>query len=350
MGTCAHQEDSMFAPHRLAALALISALSAPTAFAKTVLDQPGQFQIDLPDGFKVVRHGRAPDDSKSYMLRAESPAGNFKVFARSTPNAAPSFDFGTHFSKWEKTATSRGWYKWLKPVGAAKAVKSNKAADVTAFFRVYDGLSQRHKTVQPYRLITLASHNPKLKRVYTLTIAAHSDLYAKDKARIRSIVGSFKPLLGAAPHKPEGKKPGVPLKKVSVKGLLKTKRSGLVVPTRQGKQLAKQVAAGKPEKKGLKGLKVAKGPAVTKRPAVTVIKRPALKKAAALKKSVVKKPVVKKPVVKKPAVKKPAVKKPVVKKPAVKKPVVKKPVVKKPVVKKPVKKSNKKPAGKGDDE
>ena len=307
----------MLAPIRFVVLALAPALLTGTALAKTVLDQPGQFRIEFPDDFKVLRHGRAPNEPKSYFLRVESAASNLKIFAHSTFRTDPSYDFGKHFGAWEKTAIARGWYKWLKPVTPPKRVNAGKVSRAVAFYRVYDGLSQRDKTVQPYRLITLVSHNRELKRVFALTVAAHSDLFAKNRPRIQAIMQSFQPYLHAAPHKPGAAKPGVPLKRVSVKGLFKTKKTGLVVATKKGHAFAKVLAGGRPASKKLAGLARPQ----PKRPLSLATQKPVVGRKAPFKGLVaaVKKPaVVKRPVVvTKPAAVQKAV---VVKKPAVVKP------------------------------
>ena len=192
--------------------AVSAAVSAavPVASARVVTHAQGLFQVSLPDTFSVNVSGQ--------RLVARSKAGNARVFARSEPTASVRYDFGGHFARWEQIVRGRGLYSTLRRMGDRRAVRADGQV---AVFRTYDAVALRNKTQQPYRVVVLAAHSPRLKRAYTLAIAAHSATFIQYKAQLGAIATSFTPI-GATPPKLTAARP------VSLRGLLARKASGVV--------------------------------------------------------------------------------------------------------------------------
>jgi hypothetical protein len=198
------------------------------AIAKMVIDQAGRYKIELPDDLRILKQGQSRNDG-AYRFASSSPKGNLKVFVRAVPYRAPDYDFYRHFKAWERMLLQRGHYRTLRPITPIRQVRGN---DRVAYYRVLDGIGARVKTLQPFRIFAMGSHSLAARRIYTVTVAAHTDFFIKNRARIMKIVSSFAPfdvmrerrahrllsLRGATAQ----------VRRVSVRGLL-ARRKGKVV-------------------------------------------------------------------------------------------------------------------------
>lgn len=255
--------------------------AATTAHARVVTHPHAQFQVALPDDFAV--------QLSAQRLSARSKASNVRVFARSEATAAVRYDFNGHFARWERLVTDRKFYRSLRRAGDRRAVQANGQV---AVFRTYQAVSLRNTKPQPYTVIVLAAHSPRLQRAYTLAIAAHAPTFAKYKARLQGIAASFAPVGAPKPVLAKARP-------MSLRGKLVRKPSGVVAAKAvAGKAFARQAPGRRPAVKPapkavVKRAVVKPAPkAVVKRPVKPVpkalVKRPAVKPAP---KAVVKRPV-----------------------------------------------------------
>jgi hypothetical protein len=307
--------------------------------AKTIIDQPGQFRVWLPADFRILRHGRDHDRAVAgqlaYEFKAVSAKGNIKVFAQSTYKADPSIDFMKQFAYMEYEVRREKLYKWLRPVARPQR---GSAGRITQFWRYYDALGQREKTIQPYRLLAFIAFDRPIRRLYTVTIAAQADVFDQNRTRLMNILRSFRPYI-APPHKVGKKRP---LRRISLKGKLRVRRNGLVV----AKKIVKRAVAPSGRRPVARPLAraVARPAAGNGRKPTTKGKGAATPATAQSKQSAAaRKPEPRKPEPRKPEPRKPASKKPA-SKPAPKKPLPKKPATKKEPA---PRKDAKKPAKKG---
>jgi hypothetical protein len=322
------------------AVPFFAATLAAPAVAKSIVDQPGQFRVWLPGDFRILRHGRDRDRAVAgqlaYEFKAVSAKGNIKVFAQSSYKADPSIDFMKQFAYMEYEVRREKLYKWLRPVGGPQR---GSAGRITQFWRYYDAVGQRDKTVQPYRLLAFVAFDRPIRRLYTVTIAAQTDVFDQNRTRLMTILRSFRPYV-APPHKVGKKRP---LRRISLRGKLRVRRNGLVV----AKKIVKRAVA----QSGRRGVARPLARAVA-RPAAgkgraAVVRKPAPKAKGAAKPAAAQskqRAAARKPEPKKPAAKKPAPKKAPSKKAPSKKAPSKKPAAKKEPA--PLKDA-KKPAKKG---
>jgi hypothetical protein len=206
-----------------AAIAAGAALFAATgsAPAKMIANQPGRFQIDLPDEFQVVKHGRVPGEH-AYMLLARSKKGNVKLFAKSLDHADPTVDLGKHLALWEKLVRQRGVYSTLRRTG--KLVR--KRGLIAQMYRA-EGPRMRYR--HPFVVYVGVSIDRRAKRVYTLSVASEAAFYAKNRVRLLRLARSFRPYYGVA----HVKNLRHSKKRISLRGKLRAQKSGLVTSTRR---------------------------------------------------------------------------------------------------------------------
>jgi hypothetical protein len=189
------------------------------ASARSVVHPEGKFRLAVPDDFQVKLSGPSKGDA-SFRMTATSPNGNVRVFVRSEPFHGGAYDFGRHFTKWSSMAKWRGWYRTLTPL--SRDPRSVRGNDRVAYYRVYDGTAVRKRHEHPYRVYVLAAQSRRTERLYTVAISAQRDFFLKNEARLLAIAGSFAPA-APAPR---------PVRRVSLRGLLRRKGPGVAAPAR----------------------------------------------------------------------------------------------------------------------
>ena len=208
---------------KYAALALGCALfDGGAAEARTVSDQPGAYQVDLPDDFRVLRHGRMPDQPGGYLLRAQSLVGNVKMIIFSVPRGDPSIDYLKMYRTWEERVVRLKLVSNLKPVTGL--IRANRAGQ-TAFVRAYDGVARRNTTQQLYRYLVTISHSQATRRLYTVILASQADYFKDNRARVLALANGFRPLLAVATKPTASNRP---IKRVSLRGRLLVSKTGKV--------------------------------------------------------------------------------------------------------------------------
>lgn len=184
--------------------------AAGAASAKTAFQQPGAYKLELPDDFQVEQTG--------VFLRAQSPKANLKVLAESQPYRG-RHDVEGHFARWERKVVGWRLYRTLQRVGGRHRVAAH---GLVAFYRVYDAVTVRRRTPQPYRVFVLAAHSAATNRLYTLAIAAHRDVYQRDQAKIVAIASSFRPFAATSLPRP------AKVSRLSLRGRLRRAGSRIV--------------------------------------------------------------------------------------------------------------------------
>lgn len=198
---------------------LVASLAAAGPARAGIVNQPGRFRVDLPPGFRVIKHGRVPN-SPAYVLAAQSARGNVKLYIRSAPHPDPTIDLAKHLSLWAASVQRRGIYRGLRPLSAPH----RDHALITQFF---SATGQRLRTMQPYTVYVGITLDRTTKRVYTFSVSSQSKFFHQNKARLVALARTFRPYHGEAVVARRGAlRRG---KRVSLRGRLIKQRSGLVV-------------------------------------------------------------------------------------------------------------------------
>lgn len=203
---------------RLTVLSMVTGMalaSGATAVAKTIVNHPGRFQLELPDNYKVARHGRIKHGS-GYEFAAFSPKGNVKVLVKSVPHADPTADLGKHLNHWEDTARANGYFKALTRVGAI----TRRGSTLT---QLYQASGTRVRAQHPFTVYVGVSLDRQLRQLYTFTLAAESGVFAKYKTKLLALASRFRPYdpSRVARLRSTGKR-------ISLRGKLKRTPTGLV--------------------------------------------------------------------------------------------------------------------------
>jgi hypothetical protein len=191
-----------------AADAAIQVGPAPAArFAgktKVLSDQGGLWKLTVPEDYKLGRLS-VSDDGKAYTARIASSDRNVKIFIRSKKLAGAAYDLAAHFARYETRMSKKK--KHFEGMRELKKLRDQGSRGAYAYeARSYRAFSRRTTNLHPYRLAAAAMWKPN-DRVYTITVAAHRDVFAKLGPVILAMLESFSPLAAPAAVAAPGSSP-----------------------------------------------------------------------------------------------------------------------------------------------
>lgn len=200
----------------LSAVLAVALASGAVAGAKTIVNHPGRFQLELPDNYKVTRHGRIKTEP-GYELVAVSPKGNVKLFVKALPHGDPTADLGKHLLRWEENARLKGYFTQLTRVGPL----TRRGSTLT---QLYSAQGTRTRTQHPYTVYVGVNLDRRMRQLYTFTLAAENNVFTKYRAKLLALASRFRP------YDPARVAGGIrrSSKRISLRGKLQRKPSGLV--------------------------------------------------------------------------------------------------------------------------